>query len=405
MDVPKKVQKLLHGIAVKERQPFDSILHVSRDQVPADSDCRVLCLLNVGNDSGVGDVAAIEMVLATLPGFESLKVSKGRSFSFAAFTSATYAQSAFLHLDNALFTSSAKDPSEIILPASQITVATNKENGRSIHLLFAKQVPFPPIDTLTNPADILHEIPGLHIIPDFISPEEACQLVQGMDVHPWINLSERQVQHHGFTFDYNNNHIDFSKDPGPLPTWCHFLISRMDETIKKLASEYPNEFSYRGFNQLTINKYPAGSGISPHVDTHTRFDSPITSVSLLTPVQMEWRTLYHTSDCREVSKTLKTVQVLLPPLSVCFMAGESRFAWEHAIRQRRADVVNCKRVDRELRISLTFRGVRLCQEECVCDCGWDAVCDAKIVGGAVPDRLKEEALLKTGVNRHGVSLK
>ncbi|ORY52661.1 hypothetical protein BCR33DRAFT_655447, partial [Rhizoclosmatium globosum] len=263
-------------------------------------------------------------------------------------------------------------------------------------------VPFPAQDTLTDPSDILRDIPGLHIIPDFITEEEEASLVQGMDLHPWINLSERQVQHHGFTFDYNTNQIDFKTVPGPLPSWCQFLMARMDAAIKKLGETYPEDFSYRGFNQLTLNKYPPGSGISPHVDTHTRFDSPITSVSLLSSVQMEWRTLYHSNDSTVPFQTHKTLQVQLPRRSVCFMAGQSRFAWEHAIRARRADVINCHRVDREPRISLTFRGVRIKDEECVCDCGWDAVCDAKMVGGAVPDRFKQGL---EGVNRHGISLK
>ncbi|KAI9353493.1 hypothetical protein BDR26DRAFT_1002442 [Obelidium mucronatum] len=401
----KKVLKLLHGIAAKERTSFEEIVYLSPDE--ASSDCTVLCLLNVGNDSGVGDVNAVQRSLVHLAGFQALKVSKGRSFSFVLFETPAQTTAAFHFLNDALFSATAETVDDIIIPASDITVSTSKENGRIIHALFAKQIPFPPIDTLTEPADILREIPGLHIIPDFITAEEEAQLIEGMNTHPWVNLSERQVQHHGFVFDYNSNHIDFSKDPGPLPGWCDFLFPRMAATIQKLSAVYGNEFSYRGFNQLTLNKYPAGSGISPHVDTHTRFDSPITSLSLLAPVQMEWRTLYHQSGSKIVhsSEPLKTVQVLLPPRSICFMAGESRYAWEHAIRQRRADVVNCTRVDRALRISLTFRGVRLTSNECVCNCGWDAVCDDKMIGGAVPDRLKEEAFVKAGVNRHGVCLK
>ncbi|KAI8609263.1 hypothetical protein BC830DRAFT_1071128, partial [Chytriomyces sp. MP71] len=239
--------------------------------------------------------------------------------------------------------------------------------------------------------------PGLHIINNFVSKEEERFLIEGMNRHPWVPLSERQVQHHGFVFDYDSNHIDFVKEPGPLPVWC-----------QELTLQYPNDFDYRGFNQLTLNRYPPGSGISPHVDTHTRFDSPITSVSLLAPVQMEWRTLYHSTPPTSKGTPQpqhKTIHIQLQPRSVCFMAGPSRFAWEHAIRARKADVVNAARVDRELRISLTFRGVRVREEECVCACSWESLCDARIAGGAKPDRFKDidELVTQEGkVNRHGI---
>ncbi|KAJ3063694.1 hypothetical protein HDU98_000502 [Podochytrium sp. JEL0797] len=398
----KKVAKLLHGIASKEGQPAESILHVSSTEVPAD--CAILCLLNVGNESsGAGDVQAIEQVLPLLAGFKDYKVARGRAFSFALFDSHANAQSAFQHLDNALFTCTAQTPVDIVIPASRLTSAikSTHKDGRIIHVLFAKHVPFPAVDTLTDVAEIMRAVPGLHVIPDFITPEEEKMLVEGMNLHPWNHLSERQVQHHGFVFNYDTNQIDFSKDPGPLPPWCEFLTDRIDIVLKDKMQHFPGEFTYRGFNQLTLNRYPPGTGISPHADTHSRFDSPITSLSLLSPVQMEFRTLYHTTDPTP-SNTHKTVQVQLPARSITFMAGLSRFSWEHGIRGRKADVVNGKRVDRELRVSMTFRGVRVKQEECVCDCGWDMICDSKMVGGAAPDRFKDGL---EGVNRHGIPLK
>ncbi|KAJ3140100.1 hypothetical protein HK100_010477 [Physocladia obscura] len=81
------------------------------------------------------------------------------------------------------------------------------------------------------------------------------------------------------------------------------------------------------------------------------------------------------------------------------MSGQARFAWEHAIRGRRADVINGERVDRVLRVSLTFRGVRVDSAETVCNCEWNGLCDAKIVGGAVPDRLKNPNAVHAGMNR------
>ncbi|TPX42058.1 hypothetical protein CcCBS67573_g10537 [Chytriomyces confervae] len=405
----KKIAKLLASIQRKEGVPIESLLYLDPSD-DADHACAV-CLANVGNEPNPFDVSSILSVLAGLRGFQTLKVARGKSYSFAVFASPLDVQAAFTHLDNAFFAATSDtsvDASDILFPHHLVSAAVKSQHptGRIIHAFKAKRIPFSDSDTLTNPSDILAAIPGLHIVHDFISEEEEERLLEGMEQHPWISLSERQVQHHGFVFDYDSNHIDFSKDPGQLPAWCQFLVQRMDDTLRQLMLQYPHDFDYRGFNQLTLNRYPPGSGISPHVDTHTRFDSPITSVSLLSPVQMEFRTLYYsdstspvTSTTPQLQPTHKTLHVQLPPRSICFMAGASRFGWEHGIRARKADVMNCTRVERALRVSLTFRGVRIREEEVKCDCVWDGLCDAKIAGGAKPDRLKE---VDVGVNRHGV---
>ncbi|KAJ3196551.1 hypothetical protein HDU82_001749 [Entophlyctis luteolus] len=391
-----KIERLLRALETREGRPASDIVEIARAGTPPASTCT-LCLLNVGNDSGVGDCAAISAQLVSLPGF----VKKGVAYSFAVFDSPESASAALGILDDALFDARGIP---ILVPGNALSSHIPSPSARVIHAMPALMVPFPEIDTLTDPADILREIPGLHVLPDFITAEEEDYLIKGMEQHPWINLSERQVQHHGFAFDYNSNHVDFSNRTGSLPDWCEFLIRKMDFAIKMLAEVHTNDFSYRGFNQLTLNKYPPGSGISPHVDTHTRFDSPITSLSLLSGVQMEFRTLYdNADDIFARNSHHKVVDVWLPRRSIAFMSGFVRFGWEHGIRARSADVVNCRRVERGARVSMTFRGVR--EGEGVageCGCGWDAVCDAKIAGGAKPDRLKSGRDVETGVNRHGV---
>ncbi|KAJ3224017.1 hypothetical protein HDU78_011115, partial [Chytriomyces hyalinus] len=166
--------------------------------------------------------------MAGLRGFQTLKVARGKSYSFAVFASPLDAQTAFTHLDNAFFAATSDtsvDASGILFPHHLVSAAVKSQHptGRIIHAFKAKRIPFSDSDTLTNPSEILAAIPGLHIVHDFISEEEEVRLLEGMEQHPWISLSERQVQHHGFVFDYDSNHIDFSKDPGQLPTWCQFL--------------------------------------------------------------------------------------------------------------------------------------------------------------------------------------
>ncbi|KAI3709189.1 hypothetical protein L2E82_38948 [Cichorium intybus] len=42
-------------------------------------------------------------------------------------------------------------------------------------------------------------------------------------------------------------------------------------------------------DQLTVNEYPAGVGLSPHIDTHLAFEGSIYSLSLSGPCIMEFR--------------------------------------------------------------------------------------------------------------------
>jgi hypothetical protein len=46
---------------------------------------------------------------------------------------------------------------------------------------------------------------------------------------------------------------------------------------------------YQSCDQVTINEYLPGQGIRPHVDTHSAFTDGIASISLLSPVVMDFR--------------------------------------------------------------------------------------------------------------------
>lgn len=81
-------------------------------------------------------------------------------------------------------------------------------------------------------------------------------------------------------------------------------------------------------DQLTVNEYQPGVGLSPHVDAHSAFTGAITSLTLGSACVMEfWR-----GDAK--------VPVHLPQRSLLVMAGESRYAWYEppAARLRAHDV-------------------------------------------------------------------
>jgi alkylated DNA repair protein alkB homolog 8 len=68
-------------------------------------------------------------------------------------------------------------------------------------------------------------------------------------------------------------------------------------------------------DQLTVNKYPAGIGLAPHVDAHSAFSGAITSLSLGSAAVMEFR------------RGGNRKSLLLPRRSLVVMAHESRYAW------------------------------------------------------------------------------
>ncbi|KAJ3413390.1 hypothetical protein HDV05_008101 [Chytridiales sp. JEL 0842] len=255
---------------------------------------------------------------------------------------------------------------------------------RQLLLAYARFNPFEStqIPLLSTPSEIQSHIPGLILIPSFLTPTEEQELINSIEREdkPWENLSTRQVKHYGFQFDYTLNKSTLSTSP--LPPFLSPLLARLRETLPDWNPD-----------QLTINRYPPASGISPHVDTHTAFRGPIVSVSLLSDVSMEFRRRLFGDDGK--MKKYEAFEVRVGKGSCLVMSGDARFGWEHGIRARGADVVEGRGVGRGWRVSLTLRevvdweeGVEV-GERCRCEFPW--VCDARIPGGAIPDRLKQES--------------
>ncbi len=68
-------------------------------------------------------------------------------------------------------------------------------------------------------------------------------------------------------------------------------------------------------DQLTVNEYGCGVGLSPHIDTHSAFTGAIISLSVGGPAVMVMR------------REEKQQALWLPPRSLLVMGGESRYAW------------------------------------------------------------------------------
>lgn len=237
-------------------------------------------------------------------------------------------------------------------------------------------------------------MPGLVLIPDFVSQEEEKVLMAALTgpAAPWApsqtNFSKsgavkRRVQHYGYVFDYetadvlrDRSHPDADCPPLPgLPPEAMEEDERMESCFERCVSEgrgwdalacllertRQKEFDmehndneairtgkkYHDINQITVNSYKPGEGIGSHVDTPSAFSDGLISISLNGGVVMEFKK--HNSDV----KTKKLVY--LPPRSLLLMSGPARYEWEHMIVTRMTDTHDGVVIPRKLRVSLTMR--------------------------------------------------
>ncbi|WIA21419.1 hypothetical protein OEZ85_000633 [Tetradesmus obliquus] len=247
-------------------------------------------------------------------------------------------------------------------------------------------------------------IPGLQLHPEFITPEQEAALLQHIEQQPWQQLSKRRVQHYGFCFDYSQRGVDAQQRLGPLPEWVQLVVQRMEALPDVLP-----------LDQLTVNEYTPGVGLSAHIDTHSAFSGAILSLSLAGGCIMEFRRPVGSSSSSSAANgssmtpiaaagaaaaaagdgggdsssssageaALQQVQVYLPPRALLVMGGESRYAWQHYIPHRKADWVNGQLLPRAARrVSLTFRQVR----GRPCACAFPQFCDSQL---APPDSVVE----------------
>jgi alkylated DNA repair dioxygenase AlkB len=242
-----------------------------------------------------------------------------------------------------------------------------------------------------TPTNVIHPIPqpdllslpsGLSILYDVLSPQEEQSLIAEIDGYPWNSNLARRTMHFGYIFDYsirqavpvpNNNHNNNNplceKNTSTTTTTStdhespphHHILPKFAITILQRLS-----FNPTSFQQLTINEYLPGQGIASHIDTHSCFGDTIISLSLSSGCVMKFK------NCSEQQQ--QYLSIYLPPRSILIMSDEIRFVWEHAIPNRKTDLINGMIIPRNRRISLTFRSIR---EKGICTCIYKHVCDSQ----------------------------
>ncbi len=185
-------------------------------------------------------------------------------------------------------------------------------------------------------------IAGLIYIPDFITECEEQYLLETIDKQTWLADIRRRVQHYGYKYDYTRKLVDQSLFLGPLPEWVNAFTDKLVED--KWFDKRPD--------QVIVNEYEPGQGISRHVDCVPCFGDTIASVSLGSTCMMQF----------EQSSSSRKGSIMLAPRSLLVLKGEARYDWMHSIPARKEDEYNFEKFPRQRRVSLTFRTVKIVSE-------------------------------------------
>ena len=190
------------------------------------------------------------------------------------------------------------------------------------------------------------EIEGLYIWNDYISEKEEKALLESIDSQEWSTELTRRTQHYGARYCYKSKKL--FRDVEPIPVdYTHLMLkynlaratfptATFDSIWEVLNPPFVPE-------QIIVNEYLVGQGISQHVDSKDCFAETILSLSLGSQTTMIFENLQ--------SKVKKSF--ILQPRSLLIMEDEAREFWAHSIP---ATVFDGK-IKRTRRVSLTFREI------------------------------------------------
>lgn len=102
---------------------------------------------------------------------------------------------------------------------------------------------------------------GLTYLENYIPEDEAERLVQEIDAAPWRTDLKRRVQHYGYRYDYKARQARREDYLGPLPDLFLHLAERL--TSEGHSQAVPD--------QVIVNEYQPGQGISAHIDCQPCF--------------------------------------------------------------------------------------------------------------------------------------
>lgn len=255
-------------------------------------------------------------------------------------------------------------------------------------------------------------VPGLFIEYDYISASHERELIRIFKEQlTWPCRSGRLALHYGHTFDYKTMGIDKDVAYIPFPDWLVPLLPRSEDDEQEttqINTHHAEDERTEAYNQSTeqiqgrqyrqndcgqregrypdqvcLQYYAPGTGIPPHADTHSVYSDTLLSLSLGTPLLMDFRrtctnapdTHGHASNGHQhgsmdkvrphvaaeggavrsglgsglESHSVKSavvhseldvrVEVDLVPRSMLTLSGAARLHYTHGIKKRKRDII------------------------------------------------------------------
>ncbi|KAB1980256.1 alpha-ketoglutarate-dependent dioxygenase AlkB [Streptomyces triticiradicis] len=184
-------------------------------------------------------------------------------------------------------------------------------------------------------------VPGLRHIDGWLGPDACREMLARIENEVWSTELRRRVQHYGHRYDYGRRSVAAAPRAAaaapPLPSWA----------LQQAARLVREGIMDQRADQVIVNEYQPGQGISAHVDCVPCFGPVVAAISLGSGCVMDFT---HPEEGRKVS-------VRLAPGSLCVMTGPARYDWRHGIAARKSDPEGGGRVPRGRRVSVTFRTV------------------------------------------------
>src|SRR5258706_1608999 len=178
---------------------------------------------------------------------------------------------------------------------------------------------------------------GLYYFPNFIQFGDQI-LAEIYSTNQFVgvttNQKSRRVIQYGYLYSYTGEMpLQLTK---PIPKNLSFIQQQIQSL--NLDQKIPI------FDQLIINEYLPGQGISPHIDHQKKFGPMIACLTLGGGTEIILTRDHY-----------PTFHLYVEPNSLYILSGEARYLWKHSIPQRKSDLVNGTRKSRKTRVSLTFR--------------------------------------------------
>lgn len=186
-----------------------------------------------------------------------------------------------------------------------------------------------PLFVMESEQSQVHSIEGFSYHQEFIRSDDEDRLIKYADSYPWDMRWKRRIQQYGFSYGTSRR-----ESLGDMPDWLSWLCHRLHD--ERIFIETPN--------QVIINEYLPGQGIAPHVDYRSNYGHTVASLSLGSPIVMDF-----------MSEENKKISHLLEPRSLFVLSGSARFNWKHGIAPRKMDHFLGAVITRGRRLSCTFR--------------------------------------------------